>query len=211
LELFTLSAHDVTHALGAQVEHVDFPVGAMVSVVATLDNGDIVEVGAIGNEGFVEVDAVLGSYESRRATFCQVGGQVARMPIDRFVERMESSPKFARLMRDSATAALFRTQQFVACNARHTVLQRCARWLLMTSDRVGREQFSLTHDFLAIMLSVRRAGVSEAASVLQRRGAIEYQRGMVTIVDAVRLGNEACECYETCKAVSAAPRSSVPS
>jgi CRP-like cAMP-binding protein len=211
LETVMLSAHDVTNALGAQMEHVDFPIDAMVSVIATLEDGDVVEVGAFGREGFVEVDAVLESYVARRATCCQVAGQVARMPMARFALRMETSPPFALLMRESATAALFRTQQFAACNAQHTVLQRCARWLLMTADRVGREQFAVTHDFLAIMLSVRRAGVSEAANVLQRRGAIEYQRGMVTIVDAARLGAEACECYETCKVASAAPRSSVPS
>ncbi len=211
LELVTLIAHEHTHVLGTWMEHVDFPVDAMVSVVASFENGDVVEVGAIGREGFVEVDAVLESYFARRATYCQVAGQVARMPMARFVDRMETSLPFARLLRDSVTAALFRTQQFAACNARHTVLQRCARWLLMTADRVGRDQFSLTHDFLAIMLSVRRAGVSEAANVLHRRGAIEYQRGVVTIVDAARLAGEACECYEACKAASADPRSSVPS
>ena len=133
------------------------------------------------------------------------------MPMARFAHRMETSRPFSRLMRNSVIAALFRTQQFAACNARHTVLQRCARWLLMTADRVGREQFSLTHDFLAIMLSVRRASVSEAANVLHRRGAIDYQRGVVTIVNASRLAGEACECYEACKLASAAPRSSVPS
>ena len=211
LEILTLSAHDVTHALGAAMEHVDFPIGALVSVVATLENGEVVEVGAIGREGFVEVDAVLGSYVARRAMFCQVAGQVGRMPMARFVQRMETSRPFARLMRQSVTAAMFTTQQFAACNAQHTVLQRCARWLLMTADRVGRERLSLTHDFLAIMLSVRRAGVSEAANVLQQLGAIEYQRGTVTIVNATRLGAEACECYEACKLASAAPRSSVPS
>jgi CRP-like cAMP-binding protein len=211
LEIVTLSAHDVTHALGARMEYVDFPIDAMVSVVATLENGDVVEVGAIGREGFVEVDAVLESYVARRATFCQVAGDVWRMPMSRFVHRMETSGPFGRLMRESVIAALFRTQQFAACNARHTVLQRCARWLLMTADRVGRDQFALTHDFLAIMLSVRRAGVSEAANVLYRRGAIEYQRGVVTIVNASRLAGEACECYEACKLASAAPRSSVPS
>jgi CRP-like cAMP-binding protein len=211
LEIVTLSTHDVTHALGTQMEYVDFPIDAMLSVVATLENGDVVEVGAIGREGFVEVDAVLESYITRRATYCQVAGDVWRMPMARFVQRMENNGPFGRLMRESVTAALFRTQQFAACNAQHTVLQRCARWLLMTADRVGREQFSLTHDFLAIMLSVRRAGVSEAANVLHRRGAIDYQRGVVTIVNASRLAGEACECYEACKLASAAPRSMVPS
>jgi CRP-like cAMP-binding protein len=211
LEILTLSAHDHTQILGARMKHVDFPIDAMLSVVATLENGDVVEVGAIGREGFVEVEAVLKSYVARRTTYCQVGGRVGRMPMARFAHRMETSRPFSRLMRNSVIAALFRTQQFAACNARHTVLQRCARWLLMTADRVGREQFSLTHDFLAIMLSVRRASVSEAANVLHRRGAIDYQRGVVTIVNASRLAGEACECYEACKLASAAPRSSVPS
>jgi CRP-like cAMP-binding protein len=102
-------------------------------------------------------------------------------------------------MRHNVRATLFSAQQFAACNTKHTVLQRCARWLAMTADRVGSPQFSLTHDFLAIMLGVRRAGVSEAADALHRLGAIEYRRGVVNVLNASLLRGTACECYELCK------------
>ena len=170
--------------------HVDFPIDAVLSVVATLENGDSVEVGTVGSEGFVESDAALGSGLSQRTSFCQVGGMVGRMTIGRFEARMTSGP-FARLMRRNVRAALFSAQQFAACNVKHSILQRCARWLSMTDD--------LTHEFLAIMLGVRRASVSEAADALQTMGAITYRRGAVTIVNRKLLNTTACECYEACK------------
>ncbi|HEV2641162.1 MAG TPA: helix-turn-helix domain-containing protein, partial [Candidatus Elarobacter sp.] len=122
-----------------------------------------------------------------------------RMSVKRFDERMTASAPFARLMRHNVRATLFSAQQFVACNAKHSVLQRCARWLCMTADRVGSAQFTLTHDFLAIMLGLRRAGVSEAADTLSRIGAIEYRRGLVTVLDKALLEGAACECYQTCR------------
>ncbi len=199
LEIVTLSAHQFTHSAGGTMHHVDFPIDAVLSVVATLANGDSVEVGTVGREGFVEADAALESTISSRTSFCQVKGRVGRMSVKRFDERMTASAPFARLMRHNVRATLFSAQQFVACNAKHSVLQRCARWLCMTADRVGSSQFTLTHDFLAIMLGVRRAGVSEAADALSRIGAIEYRRGLVTVLDKNLLEGAACECYQACR------------
>ena len=199
LEIVSLSAHQFTHSIGGTMHHVDFPIDAVLSVVATLLNGDSVEVGTVGREGFVEADAALNSTISSRTAFCQVKGRVGRMTVERFDERMTTSPQFARLMRHNVRATLFSTQQFVACNAKHSVLQRCARWLCMTADRVGSSQFTLTHDFLSIMLGVRRAGVSEAADALSRLGAIEYGRGVVTVHDKDALEGAACECYRACR------------
>lgn len=199
LEIITLAAHQFTHSVGGAIAYVDFPIDAVLSVVAMLVNGDSVEVGTVGCEGFVETDVALDSPVSSRTAFCQVRGRVGRMSIADFDRRMDTSRPFARLMRHNVRAALFSTQQFVACNVKHSVLQRCARWLAMTADRVGSDQFTLTHDFLSIMLGVRRAGVSEAADALHRLGAIEYRRGVVTVVDRSLLAGTACECYEACK------------
>jgi CRP-like cAMP-binding protein len=121
------------------------------------------------------------------------------MSIECFVGRMDTSVTFARLMRSSVRATLFSSQQFTVCNAMHSVLERCARWIAMTADRVGKPQFSLTHEFLAIMLGVRRASVTEAADQLHQMGAIDYSRGVVTFVDAVVLEGIACECYKASK------------
>jgi CRP-like cAMP-binding protein len=200
VQVVTLAARQFTHAIGAAMDHVDFPIDAVLSVVATLESGDTVEVGTVGRESFVEADAALDLLTARRTSFCQVGGRVGRMTAVRFQDRMASSAAFARLMLHNVSATLFSAQQFAACNSKHAVIQRCARWLLMTADRVGAPRFSLTHDFLAIMLGVRRAGVSEAAESLQRQGAIEYHRGTVTIVNRTLLESASCECYAACRA-----------
>jgi CRP-like cAMP-binding protein len=200
LEIVTLAAHKFTHSAGSLVDYVDFPIDAVLSVVATLENGDTVEVGTVGSEGFVETDVALNSVHSQRTSFCQVRGTVGRMRIARFEARMASSSSFARLMRRNVRAALFSAQQFAACNVKHSILQRCARWLSMTQDRVASAEFMLTQEFLAIMLGVRRASVSEAAEALQTMGAISYHRGAVTVLNHGLLNRTACECYEACKA-----------
>lgn len=199
LRIVSLTAHQFTHSVGETMYHVDFPIDAVLSVVATLANGDSVEVGTVGSESFVESDVALASSTSSRTSFCQVKGRVGRMSVERFEERMRTSAPFARIIRRNVRATLFSAQQFAACNAKHGVLQRCARWLCMTADRVGGPEFTLTHDFLAIMLGVRRAGVSEAADALSRLGAIEYRRGQVTVLDKTALEDTACECYKTCR------------
>jgi CRP-like cAMP-binding protein len=206
LTIVVLEAHDSTHVAGSSAAFVDFPIDAVLSVVATLENGDDVEVGTVGNESFVESDAALDSKHAQRTSFCQVRGSVRRMSIGRFEARMAGSDTFARGMRRNVRATLFSAQQFAACNVKHSILQRCARWLSMTQDRVGAGGFVLTHEFLAIMLGVRRASVSEAAEALQTLGAITYQRGAVAVVDRALLNAVACECYEACKlAFIAAP------
>lgn len=199
IEVLSLAAHHGTHSANEAIHHVDFPIDAVLSVVATLRNGDSIEVGTVGNEGFVESDAALGHNVSSRTSFCQVTGRIGRMSIDRFERIMCTSGPFAQLMHRNVRATLFSAQQFVACNSQHSVLQRCARWLSMTADRVGSTEFVLTHDFLAIMLGVRRAGVSEAADGLQKMGAIQYMRGRVVVVDMQLLNATACECYAACK------------
>jgi CRP-like cAMP-binding protein len=199
VEIITLAAHTSTQSAGGLMHHVDFPIDAVLSVVATFENGDTIEVGTVGREGFVEYDAVLDSTRAQRTAFCQVRGTVGRMPIARFAFRMAHSGPFAQLMRRNVRATLFSAQQFAACNAKHSVPQRCARWVSMTEDRVGRNVFTLTHEFLAIMLGVRRASVSEAAEALQTMGAITYRRGVVKVLNRNLLNDTACECYAACK------------
>jgi CRP-like cAMP-binding protein len=203
LTIVALKAHQSTHSVGRVMSHVDFPIDAVLSVVATLKNGDTVEVGTVGSESFVESEAALESSVSSRTSFCQVEGSVGRMSIDCFEQRMAKSVMFARFMRHNVRAVLFSSQQFTVCNVKHSILQRCARWLAMTADRVGRPQFTLTIDFLAIMLGVPSAKVAEAADALRMMGAIEYRQGLVTIVDGDSLERVACECYGASKAAFA--------
>jgi CRP-like cAMP-binding protein len=199
VQIVTLAANKSTHAIDAVMTYVDFPINAVLSVVALLENGDSVEVATVGSEGFVESDAALNSPRSQRSSFCQVRGDVGRMPIADFESRMSGSDSFARLMRRNVRAALFSAQQFAACNAKHSVLQRCARWLSMTEDRVACANFTLTHELLAIMLGVRRSSVSESADALQKMGAIVYRRGAISVRNRELLHATACECYDACK------------
>jgi CRP-like cAMP-binding protein len=200
LTIVALKAHQATHSIGRAMTHVDFPIDAVLSVVATLKNGTTVEVGTVGSESFVESEAALHSAVSSRTAFCQVQGRVGRMSLERFEERMDSSAVFARYMRHNVRAVLFSTQQFTVCNVKHSIFQRSARWFAMTADRVGRPEFTLSPEFLAIMLGVKPDGVSEAATALEQTGAIEYHRGVVKVLDPGVLERVACECYSACKA-----------
>jgi CRP-like cAMP-binding protein len=199
LTIVNLKAHQSTQSLGGTIRHVDFPIDAVLSVVATLKSGVTIEVGTVGSESFVESDAALNSSLSSRTAFCQVQGRVGRMTIDRFEQRMNTSLGFARSMRQNLRATLFSAQQFTVCNLKHPPRQRCARFLAMTADRVGRPEFALSHEFLAIMLGLRPEGVAEAAHELERIGAIAYRGNVVTIVDRDALEGAACECYRACR------------
>lgn len=199
LTIVTLRAHQSTHSKGKTMHHVDFPIDAVLSVVATLKNRDTVEVGTTGKESFVQSEAALESKLSARSSFCQVKGRVARTSIENFDRRMKTSDVIAGAVRRNLSAVLFSSQQFTACNVKHTVLERCARWLAMTADRVGGAQFNLAHEFLAIMLGVRREGELEASDKLVQMGAIKYNRGNITIVDSGLLLNASCECYGASK------------
>lgn len=204
LEIITLKAKQSTQSAGRPISHIDFPIDAVLSVIATLKSGESVEVGTVGSESFVDFDAALGSSLSARTSFCQVEGRVGRMSIDRFERRMESSANFAQSMRRNVRAALFSSQQFTVCNLKHSVFQRSARWLAMTEDRVGRSTFTLSREFLAIMLGATAECTSEAVNRLEQLGAIANVGNSSDVLDGKRLRSIACECYEVSKAAFAA-------
>ncbi len=185
------------HGHGDTIAFVDFPVDALVSIVSTLENGGMCEVATVGREAFAEVDVALGSRISSRTAFCQTPGTVLRLPVDDF-ERLWPHPEVATLVRRVVRARLIVTEQLATCNVRHNVIERCAKWLLLTRFHLGLDELSMTHDFLALMLGVRRAGVTTAAAALQTAGAIEYRRGSIRILDPERLTELACECPAIC-------------
>jgi len=201
VEIIMMRAHQPSLSAGEPMQYVHFPIDAVLSIIVTLD-GKSVEVGTIGNESFVEGDAAFGAVLAARSTICQVEGRVGRMPIDVFKERLGSN-SFALLMRSNVGAALYCTQQYLACNAKHSTLARCARWLLMTADRAGRARFTLSQTFLGIMLSVHEDEMQNVTDELTRRGAVTYARAEVTIVDASSLERISCECYASCKSAFA--------
>jgi len=195
LERFRLPLRASLYEPGDEVAHVYFPVDAVISVVTVMRDGDHIEALTIGREGVIGAGALLDTTPVSQLTFCQVGGDAYRMGLQRFGELCGTSHALRALIQRYLGAQIDVMAQSIACNRLHHVGERCARWILMTHDRVGRDEFTLTHESLAAMLGVRRAGVSVAAERLQRLGAIRYRRGRVSVADRAVLEHEACECY----------------
>jgi hypothetical protein len=179
---------------------VDFPIDAVLSIVTTMLDGNTCEVGTIGNEGASGVEVAFGA-TILRTTICQVEGDIARISHVHFLEAVDADRQFERLIGRVAQAQRFFVEQQCACNAVHSVDERCARWIMMIHHRAGRDTFSLTHDFLSVMLGVRRATVSQSAMKLQNAGIITYRRGSVKVLNVHKLAEACCECYEATKNV----------
>jgi CRP-like cAMP-binding protein len=198
-EAITFGLREVAYAANGPIPYVYFPLAGIYSLVTEMDDGATMEVATIGNEGFVGLPAFLGAETSPLTTFSQVAGAALRVPTADF--RALAGPGTAlheRLHR--FTQALFvLISQAVACNRLHPIETRCARWLLMTHDRVGGDVFPLTHEFLAQMLGVRRASVTDVMGALQEQGLVTYRRGEITILDRAGLERAACECYRIIK------------
>lgn len=195
VDVVALQRQQFTNRYDTQMHTVDFPIDAVMSVVATLSNGSTCEVATVGREGFVEVDAALASRIAHRTSFCQIPGHVARMPIEKFQTELVTSRDFETLVLRTVRTRAFMTEQLAMCNLKHTIVQRFARWLLMTRDRLEHGAFHVTHEFLAMMLGARRAGVSQAAATLQAAGCIAYRRGLIEILDDTAVAARCCECY----------------
>jgi hypothetical protein len=160
-----------------------------------MEDERMVEVGTIGKEGMDGLPVFLGAQTARLASFCQIPGDTARMPADTFRSEVRSGDHLHDLLCRFTEATLVFAAQSSACNRLHSVEQRCGRWMLHTHDRVGRDEFYLTQEFLSQMLGVRRASVSEVAVTFQREGLISYSRGRLSICDRPGLEAVTCECY----------------
>jgi CRP-like cAMP-binding protein len=160
----------------------------------------VLEVATTGYEGMVGLPLFLGATSSPLAAFCQVPGRSARLSAPELRKALDSSGSLHSGLSRFTQAHLVQIAQNVVCNGSHPVQQRAARWLLTTHDRVGRDEFSLTQQYLALMLGARRPTVSATARMLQADGLIQYRRGVMTITDRPRLESRACSCYAIVKA-----------
>jgi CRP-like cAMP-binding protein len=194
----TLSVRTVLFEPGGPIEAVYFPTDGVVSLVTPLQDGDIVEVATIGNEGIVGVPLVpLGALAVRAIS--QVAGHGLSLDASVFLEWVERSRTFETLVERYTQALFSQIAQAAACNRLHSSEERLSRWLLMSQDRVGSDSFMITQEFLGQMLGARRSTVSVSAGILQRAGLIRYTRGHVTIVDRGGLEAVSCECYGVIK------------
>jgi CRP-like cAMP-binding protein len=178
------------------ITHVQFPTTAVLSLVTRLRDGTAIEVSTIGYEGTTAVPVFLGTPAMSNAEcICQIAGEGILLRSDDFKAEVDASAALRDLLNRYVAALLTQVGQTVACSRLHNVTQRCARWLLMTHDRVDSDTFHLTHEFLGVMLGVRRASVSEALAPLRKDGTIRSTRGDIEIVDRRGLEKLTCECY----------------
>jgi CRP-like cAMP-binding protein len=190
-----LELKQVLQARGVPVEQVVFPIHGVASMISVGDNGGSIEVATIGCEGIVGLPLFLGGVSAAGEVFIQVAGKGLYMGAADFHRHVAAEPLLVRILLRYTQALLTQVAQCSACNRHHSTLERCARWLSQTRDRVRGDEFSLTHDFLSLMLGVRRATVSETAQALQAQGLIQYHRGVIRVTDRAGLEAASCECY----------------
>lgn len=195
-ERISLKLRDMLYQPEKPIKDVYFIENGVASLVSRMENGGAVEVGTVGNEGMIGLPVFLGASTSPLQAFTQIAGEAWKLSVADFRQALNhgNSPLAHALHR--YTQALFvQLSMSVACNRLHSVGQRCARWLLITADRVGAENFGLTQEFLAQMLGVRRASANEALQNFKRKGLVDYKQGKMTIKNRKGLEAAACECY----------------
>ena len=197
LEPVELDFRQVLVKAETPVAHAVFLMDAVTSTVAELPDGNVVEVALTGREGFVGHELLCGGSPPATSVIVQIPGRAMRMRAADFRrEIVDRDGEAFRLLLRYSGAFTEMVAQTAGCNASHSVEQRFARWLLLVNDRVGRDAFPVTHELAALLLGVRRAGVTEAANRLRIAGAVDYRAGDMRIRDRARLEAAACGCYD---------------
>ena len=196
IEVTSLTVKELLHKPGELIEHVYFPGGGFCSIVTVLEDGEMVEVAAVGREGMVGVTAEAGWLPLSSAAMVQASTDVCyRMTAAVFRREMNRRGAFHGVVTRYTQALMGVIMQTTACNAAHSIEQRLARWLLLARDRVGVDSFPLTQEFVAMMLGASRSTVTVVAGMFQKAGIITYRRGRLAIVDVGKLEETSCECY----------------
>lgn len=194
LETVSLQPHEVIYEPNRPLSHVYFPRTGLISFLIKTRDG-LVEVAKAGNEGMLGLPILLGADRICTVVSTTIAGEADRLPASRFRELVQRCDTMRHVLQRYAQALLCQMAQLSACHCLHSIRERCARWLLMTDDRVGSMPFRLTQEFFAQMLGVRRATINRVGSVFQKQGLIRYSRGRMTILDRPGLQAIACECY----------------
>jgi CRP-like cAMP-binding protein len=195
LERVSLPLRDILYEANGPIAHVYFPLSGVVSLVI-MDGGFTLEVGIIGNEGMVGTPIFLGADQSPTKAIVQIPGEALRLEVKVFQKEMRRDGPLYGLVLLYTQAMINQISQSIVCNHRHSVKKRMCRWLVMSHNRVGADEFLLTHEFLAQMLGVCRPTVTAVAGNLQKAGLISYHRGRITVLDRKGLEAASCECYE---------------
>jgi CRP-like cAMP-binding protein len=196
-EVVSIKSEEIIFRRNEPIHFAYFPDDCVISLVTEMDDGDAVEAMTVGNDGFIGMSVFHGVNSSRLKAIGQISGEAGRIATDDFRKLARELDGFSRLLHRYSQFVFETVAQSAACNRLHVIEQRCARWLLMSEDRVGRNKFDLTQEFLAEMLGVRRPGVTVAMGVLEKAGLIAHGRGNITVVNRAGLEKVACECYQT--------------
>jgi CRP-like cAMP-binding protein len=177
------------------IDYAYFPESGMISIVSMMNDGDSIEVGTIGREGMSGAELLMESDAMPYRHFVQIDGHARRIEAGQLIEAAQHSSELRRLILRYQAVTLAQSMQAAACNGLHSVQQRCCRWLLLARDRSDSDEISLTHEFLAMMLGVRRASVSDVLRPFQEAGLVSSNRGLITILNREGLEKDSCECY----------------
>lgn len=200
LELVSLAPGEVLYESGERIRHVYFPNrNTLVSLNITIDDGTCVEVGVVGNEGMIGVQAFLGAGTTPTRIAVQIAGSAMRVRADVLREEFNRGGPLQALLLRYMHALFAQVLLTAACNHLHSVEERFSRWLLMIHERVWLDELPLTQELISRRLGAHRSSVSEACDTLRREGLIRYKRGKITILDREGLKSAACGCYDLIK------------
>jgi CRP-like cAMP-binding protein len=195
LQIVTFTARQPVYEANDLITTVYFPLAGVLALVNLLEGGETLAIATIGNEGFVGHAIALGMDRMPYHVVCKVASACAAMRADTFREQIRVDGRFHMLLLRNTHALFNQVAQVAACNRVHPVEKRLARCFLLMHDRTGVDEFPLTHEFLAEILGVRRATITEAAAALQHAGLIRNERGRIMIVNRAGLEAATCECY----------------
>lgn len=199
LDLVTLPLGQVLYESGEQLHHVYFPTTAIISLLYVMEDGASAEIAIVGNEGILGISLFMGGETTPSRAVVQSAGFGYRLKSSLIKSEFNRAGPVQRLLLRYTQALITQMAQTAVCNRHHTVEQQLCRWLLLSLDRLVSNELTMTQELIANMLGVRREGVTEAASKLQKAGLIHYTRGKITVIDRPKLELRCCECYEVVK------------
>lgn len=195
LELAELPLRTLMYESGRPMRHVYFPTNSIISMQYLLESGASTAISVVGNEGLLGINLLMGGRSSPSRSVVQGAGHAYRLPRPRVKEEFSRHGELLTLMLRYTQALMTQIAQTAVCNRHHSIDQQLCRWLLLSLDRLSHNSVTMTQEFIANMLGVRRAGVTEAALRLEELGAIAYARGHITVLDRGQLERLSCECY----------------
>ena len=199
LELVPLLLGETLYEPGGTLQHVYFPTTAIVSLLYVMESGASAEIAGVGNEGILGISLFMGGETTPSRAIVQSAGHAFRLKAALLKEEFARYGPTMHLLLRYTQALITQMAQTAVCNRHHSVDQQLCRWLLLSLDRLGSNELSMTQELIANMLGVRREGVTEAAGKLQDAGLIRYGRGRITVLDRPRLEKRSCECYQVVK------------